>query len=140
MKGLAKAVSAFVNLANYGVGIAVAVILVFKLDTISIFYVNSMTSNESLFFNMIMFQIGLALAGVILCLLVNEYVKSDITVEFPVIYAVLPIIISAVSIFYGISGETVREKILVCACAIVYAVLSVIIVYCGSRVFQVLKK
>ncbi len=140
MKGLAKGVSAFINLANYGVGIAVAVILIFKLDTVSIFYVKSMTSNESLFFNMIMFQIGLALAGVIMCLLINEYVKSDITVEFPVIYAVIPIIISVVSIFYGIAGETVREKILVCACAIAYAVLSVIIVYCGSRTFQMLKK
>ena len=56
MKQLSKALAVFINLCNYGVGIAVAMILIFKSDFTSIFYVNGMTTNESLFFNMLLLK------------------------------------------------------------------------------------
>ena len=136
MKPLSKILSVFINLANYGVGIAVALILILKKDFISVFYIHGMTSNESLFFNMILFQAGLAAVGVVLCLLVNEYQKSDKPVTFPVIYEIVPVFIAAISIYFAFAGETVREKIVVIACAVLYAVLSPVIIYCGARIFN----
>lgn len=140
MDKIAKILSTFVNLANYAVGIAVAVILIFKKDTIAIFYLKGMSTNESLFFNLVLFQIGLVLVGVVLCLLINEYSSKNIVVEFPTLYMAVPIIISIISIYYGVAGETVREKLFVVIGAIIYSVLSAVIVYCGSRVFQLFPK
>lgn len=140
MKILAKALSVFINLANYGAGIAVALILVLKWDYVSIFYINGMTSNECLFFNLIMFQLGLALVGLIICLLSNEYNPKKINVQFPTVFILLPLLIGAVSIFYGLAGDTAAEKVIVSACAIIYAVLSFAIITAGSRIFQLYPK
>jgi hypothetical protein len=137
MKILAKILSVFTNFSSYAVGIAVAIILIFKKDFISIFYLNGMTSNESLYFNMLLFEIGLALAGIIICMLAKEYGAKEITVEFPTIFAVIPLVISAISIYYGITGETVREKIFIIICSIIYFALSAIILYTGAKVFQI---
>ncbi len=140
MKILAKVLSVFINLANYGVGIAVALILVFKWDYVSIFYIEGMTSNECLFFNMIMFQLGLALAGFIVCMLSNEYNPKKINVQFPTLFILLPVLIGAVSIFYGLAGDTVAEKVIVSACAVIYVALSFVIITAGSRIFQLYPK
>ncbi len=140
MKAFAKALSVFINLASYAAGIAVALILVFKWDFISIFYINGMTSNESLLFNLVIFETVLALTGIVLCLLINEYKKSDKTVEFPLIYEIIPVIAAAISIFYCLSGETVSEKIICILFAVIYAILSAAVIYCGARVFQLYPK
>lgn len=140
MKTIAKVLSVFTNLCSYGAGIAVVLILILKKDFISIFYINGMTSNESLYFNMILFEAGLALTGIIICLLAKEYGAEDITVEFPTIFEIVPIISGGISIYYGFSGVTVREKAVVIVCALLYIVLSVIILYTGSRIFQLYPK
>lgn len=140
MKILAKALSVFINLANYGVGIAVTLILVFKWDYVSIFYINGMTSNECLFFNMVLFQAGLALMGLIVCLLSNEYNPQKIQTQFPTLFILLPILIGAVCIFYGLAGDTVMEKAIVSACAVIYIVLSFAIITAGSKIFQLYPK
>lgn len=136
MKIIAKILSVFINLANYGVGIAVALILVFKWDYISVFYFGSMTSNESLFFNMIMFQIALVLVGLVVCLLSNEYDKRSINVQFPTVFFILPVLVGVVSIYYGLAGETLTEKLVVIGCAVLYVALSFGIITAGSRIFQ----
>lgn len=140
MKTIAKILSVFTNLCSYGVGIAVVLILVLKKDFISIFYINTMTSNESLYFNMILFEAGLALAGTVICMLAKEYGAEDITVEFPTVFAIVPIIVGGISIYYGFAGTTVREKAVVIICALLYILLSVIILYTGSKVFQLYPK
>lgn len=138
MNKSAKILSVFFNLANYGVGIAVAVILVFKLDFISVFYVNSMTSNQSLFFNLILFQVGLALASVVTSKLAAEsYTK---VVEFPTAFMLLPLAVAVIGIVYALGGETTAEKVFVIAASVIWLVLSGVIVYFGSRTFQMLEK
>lgn len=139
MKIAAKVLSVFINLANYGVGIAVALILVFKWDYVSVFYFGSMTSNESLFFNMIMFQLALALVGLVTCLLVNEYNRESIDVQFPTVFIILPVLISIISIYYGLAGDTLTEKLVVTCCAVLYTALSFGIITAGSRIFQLYK-
>ena len=140
MKEVSKAIAVISNLANYAVGIAVAVILIFRLDFVSVFYISGMTSNECLFFNMTAFQLGLMLLCALVCMMVNDEKKPEKEIEFPVFYAAIPIVISGISIFYGIAGETTREKIFVIISAILYTVLSAISIYCGTRIFQTYKK
>ena len=140
MDRLFKALAVITNAANYAVGLAVAIILIFKTDFISVFYISSMTTNESLFFNLALFQTGLFLVGIVICLLANDYKKNDKTILFPVFYELIPIAITIISIFYGFRGETPREKLIVIVCAVLYSVMSAVIVYCGSRIFQIFEK
>ncbi|MBQ7739737.1 MAG: hypothetical protein IJT65_00690 [Eubacterium sp.] len=140
MKQFSKALAVFINLANYAVGIAVTVILLFKLDYLSVFFINGMTSNEGLFFNMAIFIIALALIGIVLNMLVDEYDKKDMTFQFPLVFEILPIIISVINIIYAFKGETTREKLIVIAVSLLYSALSLVTIYCGSRVFQIYPK
>lgn len=140
MKTAAKILSVFTNLCSYGAGIAVTLIMVLKKDFISIFFINGMTSNESLYFNLILFEAGLALAGVVICMLAKEYGAKDITVEFPTVFEIIPIIIGGIGIYYGFSGTTAREKAAVIICALLYIILSAVILYTGSKVFQLYPK
>lgn len=140
MKQLSKALAVFINLCNYGVGIAVAMILIFKSDFTSIFYVNGMTTNESLFFNMLLFEAGLAALGVVIVLMTREYKKLTLVIEYPIIFEVLPVIVSVVSIVYGLRADTSREKIFVIAAAVAYALLSLVVIYAGTTVFQIFPK
>lgn len=136
MKILAKILSVFINLANYGVGIAVALILVFKWDYVSVFYFGNMTSNESLFVNMIMFQAALLLIGIVMCLLVDEYDPKYIELQFPTVFILLPVLVGIVSIYYAFTGETLVEKLVVIGCAVLYVALSFGIITTGSKIFQ----
>lgn len=140
MKEIARPIAVLINLANYGVGLAVAAILIFKLDFVSVFYIEGMTSNECLLFNLIMFQLGLVLLGLLICSMTSSQKKPDTVIEFPVFYELIPVLISGISIFYAFTGELVREKILVVLLAILYSVFSGVIVYCGTRVFQIFAK
>ena len=140
MREITKLLSVFINAANYAVGFAVAIILIFKKDFVSVFYIMGMTTNESLFFNMIMFQIGLLLIGLVLVMMTSERKKKDAVIEFPVFYEIIPLIISGISIFYAFTGETAREKIVVIACAVLYSVISTVIIYSGARIFQIFPK
>ena len=140
MDKLYKGLAVFINLCNYGVGLAVALILVLKADFISVFYINGLTTNECLFFNMVLFEAGLALMGLVLILLTKEYRKLTMTVEFPVVFEAVPVIISIISIIYAVQADTAREKIFVSAAAIIYALLSLVVIYCGATVFQIFPK
>ena len=140
MKAFSKILSVFISLADYGVGIAVALILILKQNFIAVFVIDNMSYNEILFFNMLIFTAILAAIGIVLNLLINEYQKSGKTFEFPIIYEIVPVIIAAVSIYFAFQGETAREKILVILFAVLYALLSAVIIYCSSRIFQLIPK
>ena len=136
MERLTKILSVFTNLANYIVGIIVAMILVFKADFISVFFIMGMTTNESLFFNLTMFQLGLALMSILLVIMASENVMERNTVEFPLVFMIVPVIVTGIGVFFGINGEIQREKIVVCASSVLYLILSGVIIYCGTRIFQ----
>ena len=140
MRQISKALAFVINLANYGVGIAVALILVLQADFVSIFYLDGLTTNESLFFNMILFEAGLALVGLVLILLTREYRKLTLVVEFPIVFEAAPVIISIISIIYGLQADTAREKIFVTVAAVLYALLSLVVIYSGSLIYQIFPK
>ncbi len=140
MRKLTKILAVFINLANYGVGIAVAIIMLFGADFISVFYLNGMTTNESLFFNMTLFQLGLALVGLVLCLLTGDSKPQELVVEFPLVYGIVPLILGGVSIVYAFFGTGARETVIQIICAVLYIVLSAFIIYSGARVFQIFPK
>ena len=101
MKEISKLLMIGINLSNQAVGIAVAIILLLKRDFVSVFYITGMSSNESLFFNLILFQIGLALVGVVVCMMNNSTEANSKTIEFPIFYEIIPIVISVICIYYG---------------------------------------
>ncbi len=140
MRQLSKTLAVFINVCNYGVGLYVALILIFKRDFTSIFYVNGMSTNESLFFNMLLFEAGLAALGIVLVLMTREYKKLNLVIEYPIIFEVFPVIVSIVSVIYALKADTSREKILVIAAAVAYALLSLIVIYAGAAVFQIFPK
>ena len=139
MKILAKSIAFITNFINYFAGVYVAVTLIFKLDFFSVFYFEGFSSNELLFTNLIILAAALALLGTVSSMLVNEY-KGDKEIEFPIIFELVPVIVSIVSIYYAFTGETTREKILVIVFAVVYALLSAVTIYTGSKSFQIFKK
>ncbi len=140
MKQFSKGFAFFINLANYAAGISVMLILLLKRDFTSILYINGMTTNESLFFNMIMFVTGLALAGIVLYLIVKENKKLNQVIEFPIIFEVLPVIVSIIGIVYALRADTSREKIFVIAASVAYALLSLAVIYTGAAIFQIFPK
>ncbi len=123
------------NAANYAVGLAVAIILIFKKDFVTVFYISGMTSNECLFVNMILFQAGLVLLAILL-IVMNSAPDNNTEIVFPLFYEFVPILLSGISIYYAFTGDTAREKIVVIICAVLYSVFSAIIIYSGSRLFQ----
>jgi uncharacterized protein YacL len=140
MKAFAKVLSFILNFLGYAAGIFTAVTLIFKLDFTSIFYINTMSSNEALLFNMTAFVAGLAVAGLVLSLLIGEYKNGAENAEFPVFYAIVPILLAIVFIVFGIMGETPREKLIVIASGVLYALLEVLLIYVGSKMFQLFPK
>ena len=140
MKGFAKFLSVFISLADYGVGIAVVLILFLKKNFFAVILIPGMTYNELLFFNMAMFTAILAGIGVVLNLLIGEYHKSDTVTEFPIVFEIVPVIVTAICIFFAFQGDTTREKILVILFSLLYAVLSAVVIMFSSRVFQLFPK
>lgn len=135
MANLYKALTVLNNLANYAVGIAVCAILIFKRDFISIFFFNGMTTNMALFFNMIMFQLGVVLLAIVLSMLVIDN-KKPIVVTFPVIYMIVPVIVGVIGIYFGITGVSVLEKVFVIAASVIYVGLSGVLIYFSTKLFE----
>jgi len=140
MKMAAKTLAVFINLCAWGAGIAVLLIRLLEKNFISVFLVGGFSYSESLFFNLFLFSAGLALLGVVLCMLVDEYHKEKIVVEYPLLYAIPPALIGLVFLYFGFTGETVREKCIVIACALLYILCSAVTVYTGAKVFQTYPK
>ena len=121
------------NLLCFVAGGWVCAAMLLKLDSYFVFFIPGMSSAEAIYFNMIMFVLGVA--GLMFVIPNLSEIKAE-TVEFPTLYAIIPLIISVVSIINAFSLETPREKIIVILSAIIYFFLSSTIIYNTSKIFQ----
>ena len=136
MKTLARTIAVIANLINYLLGLNVATTLIFRLDFRSIIYINGTSTNESLFINLMIAQIPMVIAAVVAYQFLPKGTTSKTAVTFPVLFELLPLIAALVSIYYAFTGETLREKAVVIGIAVLYAVLSGVIIYAGAAIFQ----
>ena len=135
MKNAAKGLAVFANLCTYGVGIAVLLIKLLKKDFVAPFIVSGFNYNESLFFNMALFCLGAALLGVVLTMLVSEYKSDTVTVEYPIVWAIVPVAISLFYIYFGITGNAPREIAIIIVSTVIYLAASLVNIYTGTKVF-----
>ena len=133
MKIALKITAVTSNLLGIAAGIMVCLTMLLGLDFYSVLFIPGMTTAESLFFNMIMFVLGLSALMFILTAL-SEEKKSD--VEFPTFFAIIPLAISVVFIIKAFSLSTTREKIIVILSAVIYFLLSSTLLYNGAKTFQ----
>lgn len=135
MKHFAKAMAVFINLCTYGVGAAVVLIKLLHKDYIAVFIISGFNYNESLFFNMALFSLGTALLGIVLTMLIGEYNHEEVTVLYPIVWAILPAIITCFFIYFGVTGNAVREIAIMIASAVVYLASSLVNIYTGTKIF-----
>lgn len=136
MKGFAKALSVIIGLLDQCVGIVLALTLILQLDSVSVFYINGMTTIECLLFNTVIFTAILAGIGFAADVFFVSDKKDEAPVEFPVIYEALPVIVAGIAIFYSFQCETIREKITGTAMAALYALLSAVVIYFATKIKQ----
>lgn len=136
MKTLARALSIIIGLLDQCVGIVIALTLILQLDSVSVFYINGMTTIECLLFNTVIFTAILAGIGFAADLFFVNGEKNDAPVEFPVVYEVLPVIVAGIGVFYSFQCDTVREKITGTVMALLYALLSAVVIYFATKIMQ----
>lgn len=134
MKVLVRIISVFSNLLCLAAGIAATATTIFKLDFYSVFFIPGMSSAESLYFNMVMFVLGVAALMFVIPIFIDE--KPD-DVEFPTIYGILPLILGAVNIIFAFSLTTPREKVIVILSSVLYVLLTGTTIYNGAKLFQI---
>ena len=135
MKIVLRIIAVISNLLGIFAGLWATATTLFKLDFYSVFFIQGMTSAESLYFNMIMFVLGLAALMFVIPMLLDE--KVD--VEFPTIIAFIPLVIGVINIVSAFSLTTVREKVLVIVFSVLYVFLSATLIYNGAKLFQIKK-
>ena len=133
MKNAFKTAGIIANLLCLISGGWVCAAMIFKLDSYFVFFVPGMSSAEAIYINMLMFILGLA--GLMFVIPNLSDLKTE-SVEFPTIYAIFPLIISAISIINAFSLETPREKTIVIISAVLYFLLSCTLIYNTSKIFQ----
>lgn len=133
MEKLCKISSVFLNLLNLAAGIAVAVILIFKTNFAAVIVFEGMSRNTILFFNLLLFQVGVTLLQMVITMLLDKKVNE---VTFPVLYMILPAIIGVIGIYFGIIGTTTVEKLVVIGGSIVYVILSGVLLYFSTKLFE----
>ena len=134
MKSVFKIVGVVSNLLCLAAGIWVTLTTLLKLDFYSIFFIPGMSSAESLYFNMVLFVLGVAALMFVLPMLLDE--KPD-NVEFPTMFGLLPLVIGVINIISAFSLDTPREKILVIVSMILYIFLFGTTIYNGAKLFQI---
>ena len=133
MKMVVKIISVISNLLCLAAGIWVTATTLFKLDFYSIFFIPGMSSAESLYFNMIMFVLGVAALMFVIPLLLDEKAES---VEFPTFLGIIPLVIGVINIITAFSLATLREKLVVIASAVLFILLSETVIYNGAKLFK----
>ena len=133
MKTFLKIIGVISNILCFAAGIWASVTMLFELDFYSVLFIPSMSSAESLYFNLIMFIIGIALLMFILPMFSDEKPKE---VEFPTIYGIIPLIIGLISVYFAFNSSTIREKIIIIASAVLYVLLSGVIIYNSAKIFS----
>ncbi|MBR4242187.1 MAG: hypothetical protein IKR97_08190 [Eubacterium sp.] len=133
MKNALKAAAVIANLLCIVAGGWVCATLLFKLDSYFVFFIPGMTSAEALFFNMIMFVLGLAGLMFVIPMLADIKLSQ---VEFPTIWAILPLVIGIISVVSAFGLTETREKIMVVISSVLYFLLSLTLIYNGAKIFQ----
>ena len=136
MKTFLKIIGVISNILCFAAGIWVSVTMLFELDFCSVLFIPGMSSAESLYFNMIMFVVGVAALMFVVPALSEEKAQS---VEFPTMLAIIPLIISVIGIITSFTLWETREKIIVILSSILYFLLSGTIIYNGAKIFQMNK-
>jgi len=124
------------NLLAIAAGAWATATTLFDLDFYSVFFIPGMSSAESLYFNMIMFVLGVAGLMFVIPMLLDKKPES---VEFPTICGLIPLVIGVINIIAAFSLATVREKIIVILSAVLYILLSGTIIYNGAKLFSVMR-
>ena len=128
-----KAFSVFFNVLSVAAGIWTSVVMLFELKFYPVLFIPGMSTAESLYFNMIMFVLGLAAIMFILPAFSEN--KAE-TVEFPTVWAIVPLVIGVIGIVSAFSLSTPREKIIVILSSVLYFLLSGTMIYNGAKIFQ----
>ena len=136
MKIALRIIAVLSNLIAIAAGAWATATTLLNLDFYSIFFIPGMSSAESLYFNMIMFVIGLSALMFVIPMLLDEKPES---VEFPTIYGIIPLVIGIVNIILAFSLATPREKIIVILASVLYILLSGTIIYNGAKLFEINK-
>ena len=134
MKTAFKIAGVIANLMCFAAGIWACVVQLFKLDTYFVFFLPSLSYAENLWFNLIMFIIGIAALMFVLPIL-GEISPDE--VEFPTAYAIIPLIISVIGIVSAFSLTTAREKVIVIISSLLFFFISGTVIYNSAKIFQV---
>ncbi len=133
MKNALKAVAVILNILGIVAGVWTSVVMLFKLKFYPVLFIQGMTTAESLYFNMVMFVLGLAAIMFIVPSLAEIKVEE---VEFPTVWAIAPLVIGVIGIISAFTLTGVREIILVILFSIIYFVLSGTLIYNCAKIFQ----
>ncbi|MBQ9531528.1 MAG: hypothetical protein IJR70_05610 [Eubacterium sp.] len=136
MKIALKTAGVIMNLLCIVAGIWTSAVTLFELKFYPILFIPGMSTAESLYFNLIMFVLGIAALMFIIPVFSD---KKPEEVVFPTIHAILPAIIGIIGIISAFSLTTTREKIIVILSSILYFLLSGTVIYNGAKIFQINK-
>ena len=89
---------------------------------------------------MSLFCVASALLGVVLVMLLGDYNRSGVTVEFPIIWAIIPAAIGVLFLYFGITGAAAREIAIMIVSALIYMCSAAVNIYTGTKVFTMFKK
>ena len=132
MKIALRIIAVVSNLLGILAGLWATATTLFKLDFYSVFFIQGMTSAESLYFNTVMFVLGVAALMFVIPMLLET--KTD--VEFPTVLAFIPLVIGVINIVSAFSLTTAREKTLVIIFSVLYIFLSGTLIYNGAKLWQ----
>ena len=134
MKNLYKAAGVITNLLCLAAGIWTSVVMLFDMKFYPVIFIPGMSTAESLYFNLIMFVLGIAALMFVLPMLYDEKIDD---VEFPTIYGILPLVIGIIGIVTSFGLTTAREKTIVILSSVLYVLLTGTVIYNGAKVFKI---
>ena len=133
MKNALKTTAVVFNVLCLVAGVWASVVMLFKLKFYPVLFIEGMSVAESLYFNMIMFVLGLAAIMFVVPMLLE--IKVD-EVEFPTVWAIFPLVIGIIGIIAAFGLSEPREKIIVIVSSVIYFFLSGTLIYNAAKIFQ----
>ena len=137
MKGLIKSIAAASNALSFICGVFTALMLILKRSYTPVFSVAGFSQNENLIFNLLAIEIPLLLLCIIASQFATEGKSGRLTVEYPTVYALVPLAIAVINTVMALRVETQREKLFVIIGSVIYFIAAAIMLFFGSKVFQV---
>lgn len=137
MKGLIKSIAAASNALSFICGVFTALMLILKRSYTPVFSVAGFSQNENLIFNLLAIEIPLLLLCIIASQFAAEGKSGRLTVEYPTVYALVPLAIAVINTVMALRVESQREKMFVIIGSVIYFIAAAIMLFFGSKVFQV---